>query len=105
MRRPASPTLEGVNQPRRPVSKPVIEPLQTNDTATILVGTGLWAIALIALLIFQPTPDHQWWIWTCAAGIAGGVFGLFYIRRRDRHARPVPAGEEIEPSTAVPPGR
>lgn len=64
-----------------------LEPLQTNDTATILVGTALWAIALIVLLIAQPGPDQRWWIWTCVAGIAGGVFGLWYVRRSARARR------------------
>ncbi len=64
-----------------------LEPLQTNDTATILVGTALWAIALIVLLIAQPGPGQRWWIWTCVAGIAGGVFGLAYVRRSARAHR------------------
>ncbi|MEV5414053.1 DUF2530 domain-containing protein [Thermopolyspora sp. NPDC052614] len=77
-----------------------LEPLQTNDTATILVGTALWVIALIVLLIAQPGPDQRWWIWTCVAGIAGGIFGLGYVRRsaRARGARrPAAApGEQAE---------
>ncbi|MCG5219907.1 DUF2530 domain-containing protein [Streptosporangium soli] len=89
-----------MNEPRRPE----IEPLQTNDTATILVGTALWAAALVVLLIIQPSPDHQWWIWTCVAGIGGGAFGLLFIRRRDRKRPPGPTQQPIEPSTTVPPG-
>lgn len=57
------------------------EPIETNDQATILVGIGLWALALVALLIFPPAPGHQWWIWTCVAGIVGGLFGVWFVRR------------------------
>lgn len=80
-----------------------LEPLQTNDTATILVGTALWAIALIVLLIAQPAPAHRWWIWTCVAGIAGGVFGIVYVRRSERararaQAEPTAQAEpEVQP--------
>ncbi len=77
-----------------------LEPLQTNDTATILVGTALWAIALIVLLIAQPGPGQRWWIWTCVAGIAGGVFGLAYVRRSTRarraQERAVPPEEQAQ---------
>lgn len=69
-----------MSQPNRPD----LEPLQTNDTATFLVGTALWAIALIILLIVQPGPSQHWWIWTCVVGVAGGLFGLVYVRRSRR---------------------
>ncbi|ACZ91527.1 DUF2530 domain-containing protein [Streptosporangium roseum] len=88
-----------MNQPRRPE----LRPLKTNDTATILAGTGLWAIALLVLLIAQPDAGHRWWIWTCVSGICGGLFGLWFVRRRDRRG-PAPASEEsVEPATAIPP--
>jgi uncharacterized membrane protein YbhN (UPF0104 family) len=57
------------------------EPIETNDQATILIGTAAWAIALVALLIFPPAPANQWWVWTCVAGITGGLFGLWFVRR------------------------
>ncbi|MCC5577400.1 DUF2530 domain-containing protein [Microtetraspora sp. AC03309] len=62
--------------------RPDLEPIKTNDTATILVGTALWLVALVALLVARP--DESRWLWTCAAGIGLGLFGLAYIRRRDR---------------------
>jgi len=75
-----------------------LEPLQTNNTATFLVGIALWAVALVVLLIVQPDPEHRWWIWTCVVGIGGGVFGLWYSRRFDR-SQPRP------PATPQPPLR
>jgi hypothetical protein len=86
-----------VNQPRRPD----LQPLKTNDTIAILSGTVLWAIALIVLLIMQPDPEHRWWIWTCVAGICGGLFGLWFVRRRDRRGPPPSTDEPIEPTTAI----
>lgn len=76
-----------------------LEPLQTNDTATILVGTALWAIALIVLLIVQPDAAHRWWIWTCVVGVGGGLFGLVYVRRA---RRPRETAEHSTPSRSEP---
>ena len=63
---------------------PAPEPLRTNDTAVMTVGTVLWAIALIVLLIVGLPPDRHWWLWACACGIGGGLFGLWYVRRHNR---------------------
>ncbi|MEO3854457.1 DUF2530 domain-containing protein [Acrocarpospora sp. B8E8] len=69
----------------KPPRKPDPEPLQTNDSATILAGIGLWAIALVVLLIIRPA--QSWWIWTCVAGMGMGGFGLIYVYRRDQRER------------------
>ncbi|WP_068927708.1 DUF2530 domain-containing protein [Planobispora rosea] len=91
-----------MNQPHRQD----LQPLKTNDTATILAGMALWAVALVVLLILQPDPEDRWWIWTCLSGIGLGVFGLWYVRRRDRRGSPPSAREEpIEPATAIPSSR
>ncbi|MEV7007376.1 DUF2530 domain-containing protein [Streptosporangium sp. NPDC051022] len=83
-----------MNQPRLPD----LQPLRTNNSATILAGTGLWVVALVVLLIVRPGPDHQWWIWTCVSGICGGLFGLWFVRRLDRGKAP----DEREPSPDTP---
>lgn len=70
-----------MTQPRRPDP----EPLKTDDAGAILVGTALWAVALVALLIARPA--HTWWIWTCVAGIVLGLFGLVFVRSRDSRLR------------------
>lgn len=74
--------------------RPDPEPLKTNDTATIMVGIVLWAIALIVLLIVRP--DQSWYSWTCVAGIGMGFFGLWFVKRRDRKA-----GREVTRSAAA----
>jgi len=51
-----------------------------------VTGTAGWAIALIVLLIVRSAlpADGQWWIWTCAAGVAMGLFALWYVPRFKR---------------------
>ncbi|WP_225878684.1 DUF2530 domain-containing protein [Spongiactinospora rosea] len=87
-----------------PSRRPELQPLRTNDTKAVLTGMALWAVALVVLLVVPPAGAASWWAWTCVAGLAGGVFGLWYVRRRDRDAPAIPPDEQpIEPSTAVPP--
>ncbi|MFC4060286.1 DUF2530 domain-containing protein [Planomonospora corallina] len=94
-----------MNQPRRQD----LQPLRTNNTATILTGMGLWAVALAVLLIVGLDPEDRWWIWTCVAALVLGLFGLWYVRPRPGAATPTPpdelppAEEPVEPATAVPP--
>lgn len=67
--------------PRRP--DPL--PLETDDVPVVVAGTALWALALLALLPFTgrlADDGRLWWLWTCAAGIAVGLFGIRYCRRR-----------------------
>jgi Protein of unknown function (DUF2530) len=46
-----------------------------------LTGTAGWAVALVVLLIIRDTlpPSERWWIWTCALGLAMGLFALWYV--------------------------
>jgi hypothetical protein len=61
-------------------------PLEANDQLVAAVGTAAWAVALVILLILreQIPADQRWWIWTCAAGLAMGLFGLWYVPRLKR---------------------
>ena len=62
-----------------------VQPLDVTGVRTVAVGTGLWVVALVALLPLYSTLDDQgrsWWLWTCGAGIALGLFGISYCRRR-----------------------
>jgi H+/Cl- antiporter ClcA len=68
-------------------------PLEANDRLVTGVITAGWAVALLVLLALRgqlPTAEH-WWIWTCAAGVLLGLFGLCYVpvlkRSRDRASR------------------
>ena len=82
-----------------PPHRDVPPPLEGNDQVITTAGTIAWAVALIVLIALRgqlPPADH-WWIWTCVAGLALGVFALAYIpvlkRSRARTAaRREPAG-------------
>jgi Protein of unknown function (DUF2530) len=60
--------------------------LEANDRLVTIVGTSGWALALIVLLIVRDSlpADARWWIWTCAAGLAMGLFALWYVPRLKR---------------------
>jgi hypothetical protein len=58
-------------------------------TAVLTAG---WAVALVVLLIVGDAlpAGSRWWVWTCVAGLAMGLFALWYVpalkRRRTRTA-------------------
>ncbi len=62
-----------------------------------LVGTAGWAVTLVVLLIVRGSlpADQRWWIWTCAAGLAMGLFALWYVPRLKR-ARARAAAERAD---------
>jgi hypothetical protein len=66
--------------------RPAPPPLEASDRAVILGFTAGWAAALIVLLALwsQLPRSDRWWIWTCAAGIAFGLFALWYVPRLKR---------------------
>ena len=73
--------------------RPAPPPLEANDRQVTIVGTVAWAVALAVLLVLRgriPVSD-RWWIWTCAAGVAMGLFALWYVpyfkRARARKAQ------------------
>jgi uncharacterized protein DUF2530 len=61
-------------------------PLEANDKLVTVVGTAAWAVALVVLLVLrdQIPAGQRWWIWTCAAGLAMGLFALWYVPRFKR---------------------
>ena len=73
----------------RPAPPP---PLEADDQLVIRVITAGWAVALVVLLVVRASlpPGQRWWVWTCAAGLAFGLFALWYVPRlkrgRDRAA-------------------
>jgi len=67
-------------------NREVPPPLEGNDQAITAAGTIAWGVALIVLLVLRdrlPASSH-WWIWTCAAGLGLGLFGLAYVPRLKR---------------------
>jgi hypothetical protein len=66
--------------------RPAPPPLEANDQLVTAVITAGWAVALVVLLVLrdQIPHDERWWIWTCAVGVAMGLFGLWYVPRIKR---------------------
>ena len=62
---------------------PAPPPLEADDQVVIRVGMAGWAIALVVLLIVRDSlpPSQRWWIWTCACGLAMGLFAAWYVPR------------------------
>lgn len=61
------------------------EPLDVDGVAAVAIGTLAWAVALAACLVLRgPLEDagRGWWIWVCVSGVALGLPGLWYVRRR-----------------------
>jgi hypothetical protein len=70
-----------------------VAPLDLDGVRTMQVGTALWGIGFVVLLLFRDQLDsdgHLWWMWTCAAGFGLGLVGWDHCARRRRRRR---AGE------------
>jgi Protein of unknown function (DUF2530) len=86
-----------VKQSRGPAPPP---PLEANDQLVAMVGTAAWAVALVVLLIVRSElpAGSRWWIWTCVAGLALGLFAVWYVprlkRSRSRSAADRASGQE-----------
>lgn len=86
--------------------RPAPPPLEANDPRVTIVGTMAWAIALAVLLVLReqiPASD-RWWIWTCAVGVAMGLFALWYVPYFKRaRARKAQRRAEIRAAAATQP--
>ena len=71
--------------PSRRQHRPDPGPLQTNDVVIIAIGTAAWVAGLLVLLALRVTGTAEvrdWWLGMCGYGIALGVYGMYYARRR-----------------------
>jgi polyferredoxin len=79
---------------REKPQRPLAPPREADNQLVTGMITACWAVALAVMLILTAVgalPEHQrWWTWTCVAGVAMGLFGLWYVpllqRRRARTA-------------------
>jgi H+/Cl- antiporter ClcA len=55
--------------------------MRTNDVRIAAAGTAAWTVALVVLLIVRLPSDDHWWLWVCVAGIAIGLFAMWYTPR------------------------
>ena len=67
--------------------RPAPPPKEADDRLVTAVITAGWAIALaVVLAVRHSLPiGARWWVWTCAFGLAMGLFGLWYVPFLKRH--------------------
>lgn len=71
--------------PSRRVQRPDPPPLETDDVKVVALGTALWAGGLLVLAVLRLTDAAEvrdWWLVMCACGLALGLYGVHYCRRR-----------------------
>ena len=77
--------------PSTRVQRPDPPPLETDDVKVVAAGTALWALGLLVLVVLRLTGAAEvrdWWMGMCGYGIALGLYGIRYCRkRRDAIAR------------------
>lgn len=61
-------------------------PLQVDTARVVLVGIGVWTVALVVLLVLGDRVDRLW-TWTCLAAIALALLGLWVMRLQGQLAR------------------
>jgi hypothetical protein len=67
-------------------SRPAPPPLRVDTARVVLIGTALWAVALVVLLILGDRVDRLW-TWTCVAGIGLAFIGLGIMRLQGQLSR------------------
>jgi hypothetical protein len=72
-------------EPDAAVGDPQLLPLDADGVGVITVGTVLWWVAFVVLLVW---PDHaghggpRGWLAITFAGGTLGIYGIYYTRRR-----------------------
>ena len=62
-----------------------IRPLDENGITATVIGTVLFAVATVVLLVLRARLDaggRGWWIWVGVSGVLLGLVGYAYCRRR-----------------------
>jgi len=67
--------------------RPAPPPKEADDRQVTAVITAGWAIAFAVVLTVRHSlpADARWWVWTCAFGLAMGLFGHWYVPFLKRH--------------------
>jgi hypothetical protein len=68
----------------RHASRPDPPPLETDDVKVVAVITAGWAVGLVVLVVLKLTGGEvrDWWLAMCGYGLALGLYGIRYCRRR-----------------------
>jgi len=79
----------GTKRERRSPPAPAATPVPLSRTARIGVLTALVALWFVLFLVQLPfygwfdDHGHLWWLWTCLAGGVLGLYGVWFVRKRD----------------------
>ncbi|MDH6518303.1 putative lysophospholipase L1 biosynthesis ABC-type transport system permease subunit [Streptomyces sp. SAI-135] len=79
-----------------PLKHEAPEPLEGPVVATVTGGTILWFVLFLVQLPFYgwfADHGHTWWLWTCLAGGVLGIYGTWYVRKREAAIRNSAAGD------------
>lgn len=80
---PVDPSSVEVSRGHAPVTKrPVPPALEADTPRLVLVGIGLWLIALVVGLVVDR--EDATLLWTCVTGIVLGALGFVLARRARR---------------------
>lgn len=64
-------------------SAPAIEPLDEDGVGAVAVGTVLWLVTLVVLVLLRDRLGADtWWIQVAVVGALLGIPGLWYTTRR-----------------------
>jgi Protein of unknown function (DUF2530) len=72
------------------MERPPVKPLETPMVPFAAAGIAIWAVlgsVLLAAPGWAREHGHTRWLWTCVAGVALGLPGLFLMIRHDRNRR------------------
>ena len=65
--------------------RPRVVALDVDGVGAVMVGTALWAIALVVTVALRSQlqqAGNDWWVWVCLSGTVLGLIGLPYVVRR-----------------------
>ncbi|SOE00890.1 DUF2530 domain-containing protein [Blastococcus haudaquaticus] len=68
------------------MTKQAPPPLQVDTARVVLVGIGIWAVALVVLLVLGDRVDRMW-TWTCLAAIGLALMGLWIMKLQGQSRR------------------
>ena len=68
------------------MTKQAPPPLQVDTARVVLVGIGIWAVALVVLLVLGDRVDRMW-TWTCVAAIGLALMGLWIMKLQGQLTR------------------
>jgi Protein of unknown function (DUF2530) len=73
---------------------------EIDEVTPVAVGTAVWALLFVIGLVIRGdlrNDGREWWIWTAAAGVALGLFGYWFMLRRQARLRAAAESAPLPP--------